>query len=110
MAGRASMRMVPRKQCTQTNISIIFRSKRVNRPPPPDQKNFTRMPMPSPSANPDYTGFAHMLHSDDEDGSQSGNVDGDNLSLIDEIDAALPGQHSKPEKRPNRKPPKPPGK
>ena len=68
--------------------------------------------MPSPSANPDYTGFAHMLHSDDEGDGASGNVDGDNLSLIDEIDAALPGtnQLQSKEKRPNRKPPKPPGK
>lgn len=48
-----------------------------------------------------------MLHSDEE--NEHENLDGDNLSLIDEIDAALPSQMQK-EKRPNRKPPKPPGK
>ena len=34
--------------------------------------------------------------------------EGDNLSLIEEINAALPELQK--EKRPNRKPPKPPGK
>ena len=88
---------------TYSLLKKCFRSKRVQRPPPPEVQKFST----KVSANPDYTGFAHMLHSDEE--NEHENLDGDNLSLIDEIDAALPSQMQK-EKRPNRKPPKPPGK
>ena len=95
------------------NIMIKFRAKRPPRPISMEDKGpKTSQRLGPASSNPDYTGFAHLLTSGNQSDDDENISVRDNVSLSEQMTDLWLSKANEIQKdsRPNKKPPKPPGK